>query len=162
MQPYVPPLLRQLESQGIEKVADSDHGDVRLILKKLGIESCSSTQPTAKHPPGFYLMPNVLTAWVGSGDDVVQFCESFLTDDVGSSKADKLRRAETADERHVVIILTADQLGPHTAVDTGELPTHPPDLPQGVDWLWVIASKSPPVRAVYWSPAGQWSETLVG
>jgi hypothetical protein len=162
MQPHVPSLLRQLESQGIDKVFDSDHSDMRLTLKKLGIESCSSTQPTSMHRPGFYLMPNVLTAWVGNGDDVVQFCQSFLADDVGSAKTDKLRRAETADERHVVIILTADQLGPHAAVDTGELPSHPPDLPQGVGWLWVIASKSPPIRVVYWSPAGRWSESVVG
>ncbi len=161
MQSYVPSLLRELESQGIDKVADSGNGDMQVALKRLGIESCSSTQPTTMHPAGFFLMPNILTAWVGNGDDVLQFCESFLADDLGGSKADKLRRAETADERHVVIILTAEQLGPHTAVDTGELPTHSPDLPQGVDWLWVIASKSPPIRAVYWSPAGRWSEAVV-
>ncbi len=160
IQSQVPSLLRQLENQGIDKVTRSGYGDIQAMLKKLGIDSCSSCQPTAKHPPGFYLMSNVLAAWVGNGDGVMQFCEGFLANDSGRSKVDKLRRAE-ADEKHVVIILTTDQLGPHTAVDTGELPTHPPDLPQGLDWLWVIASKSPPIRTIYWSPAGQWSEVVV-
>jgi len=30
---------------------------MQVTLKRLGIESCSSTQPTAMHPPGFFLMP---------------------------------------------------------------------------------------------------------
>ncbi len=90
----------------------------------------------------------------------MQFCENFLISDSGRPKVDKVRRAE-ADERHVVILLTPDQLGPHTAIDTGELPTHSPDLPKGLDWLWVIASKPPPIRAIYWNPAGHWSEAVV-
>jgi hypothetical protein len=68
---------------------------MQVTLMKLGIESCSSTLPTDVHNPGFFMMPNVLTAWVGEGDDAVQFCESFLADDLGSSKVAKLRRGES-------------------------------------------------------------------
>jgi hypothetical protein len=159
MQSHVPSLLDRLESQRIDKVSSSGHGDIQDMLKRLGIDFCSSSQPTAKHPPGFYLMPNARAAWVGNGENVRQFCEDFLADKPGRSKVDKLRRAK-ADERHLVIILTMDQVGPHTAVDTGELPVNPPDLPQGIDWLWVIASKSTPIRTIYWNPVTQWSEVV--
>jgi len=121
VQSHVPALLFQLESQGIDKVSHSGYGHIQTMLKKLGIDSCPSTRPTAKHPPGYYLMPRVLAAWAGDGDGVMQFCESFLASDPGRSKVDILLHPK-ADERHVVILLTTDQLGPHTAVDTGELP----------------------------------------
>lgn len=159
----VPALLRELEGEGIDQVSDLGHGSMQITLRELGIENCSSTRPTEDHPPGFFVMPKILTAMVGDGDNVVQFCQMLLATDLGSSKVDKLRRAEMANERHVVIIMTPDQLGPHTAVHTGEMPTQPPDLPQGVDWLWVIAAEwSAATRAIYWSPAGQWSEAVVG
>ncbi len=158
----VPALLRELESQGINQISDLGYGSVHLRLRNLGIESCFSTAPTEDHPVGFFMMPNVLTAWIGNGNDVVQFCNAFVADDLGSRKVAKLRRAEMVTERHLVNILTPDQLGPHTAVHTGEIPTQPPDLPHGVEWLWIIAGEwSAATRAIYWSPAGQWSEALV-
>ena len=51
VQSHVPALLFQLESQGIGKVSHSGYGHIQTMLKKLGIDSCSSTRPTAKHPP---------------------------------------------------------------------------------------------------------------
>jgi hypothetical protein len=160
MKPHIPALLRELESQGIDKATQSGYGNIAGTFRKHGIQSCSSSQPTMKHPPGFYLLPDILTAWVGDGESVRQFCEDFLSEDLGQSKVDKVGRAEP-DERHIVIILTMDQVGHHTAVDTGELPMQAPDLPDEIDWLWVIASKSPPIRAIYWSRAGHWSEALI-
>jgi hypothetical protein len=157
LQSLIPSLLGDLESRGINKVFDSDHN----ALKRLRIESCSSTEPTQMHPPGFYLHPNVVTTMVGDGNAVVEFCESFLAGNLGTSKVDKLRRAKAADERHVVIVLTTDELGPHVAVATGELPTRAPNLPHGIEWLWVIAPSSTPMRSIYWSPAGQWSHALI-
>lgn len=157
-------LLRDLECERIDRISDLGYGSMELMLRKVGIETCSSTVPTEMHPPGFFLMPKVMTGMVGDGDYVMQFCQMLLATELGRSKeVDKLRRAEMASERHLVIILTADQLGPHTAVHTGEMPTQPPDLPQGVDWLWVIGAEwSVTTRAIYWSPAGQWSEVVVG
>jgi hypothetical protein len=160
MRPRVPSLLGELESQGIDKATQSGYGNIQAVLTDLGIQSCSSSPPTAKHPPGFYLLPDVMAAWVGGGETVRQFCEGFLAEDLGRSKVSKVGRTKP-DERHIVIILTMEQVGHHTAVDTGELPIQPPDLPQGIDWLWMIASKSPPIRAIYWSPAGRWSEAVI-
>ena len=157
----IPSLLRELEAEGIDRISDLGYASMQLMLRKLGIENCSSSAPTERHPPGFYVMPKVLTAFVGDGDGAVQFCERLLATDLGRSKVDKLRRAE-ATERHLVIILTPHQLGPHTAIHTGEMPTQPPDLPYGVDWLWLIAAEwSAGTRVIYLSPAGQWAETVV-
>ncbi len=159
MTPQIPLLLRQLEDQGIDRVSHSGCGDISAILKRLGIDFCTSSQSTPKHPPGFYIMPSAVAAWVGDGESVRQFCENSLADR-GRSKVRKVLQAK-ADERHLVIILTMDQVGPHTAIDTGELPVYPPNLPQGIDWLWAVASKSTPIRAIYWSPAGRWSDVVI-
>lgn len=159
MQAQVPSLLRQLEGRGIAKISRGSHGDMQVKLKEMGIASCFSSPPTAKHPPGFYLLTDGLGGWVGDGESVRRFCEDFLAGP-GKSKVEKLRRA-IADERHAVIILTMDEVGPHTAVDTGELPTNPPNLPSGVDWLWVIASDTMPIRTIYSNPSGQWSDVVL-
>jgi len=158
----IPSLLRELEDEGLDQVSDLGHASMEMMLRSLHIEFCSSTRPTPDHPPGFFLVPKILTAMFGDGDNAVQFVGGFTAGALCSSKAAKLRRAEAASERHLVIILTPEQLGPHTAIHTGEMPTQPPDLPQGVDWLWVIAAEwSAATRVIYWSPAGQWSETVV-
>jgi len=154
--------LRELEDEGLDQVSDLGHASMEMMLRSLHIEFCSSTRPTPDHPPGFFLVPKILTAMFGDGDNAVQFVGGFTAGALCSSKAAKLRRAEAASERHLVIILTPEQLGPHTAIHTGEMPTQPPDLPQGVDWLWLIAAEwSAATRVIYWSPAGQWSETVV-
>jgi hypothetical protein len=57
--------------------------------------------------------------------------------------------------------LTADELGPFTAIDGGALPTSAPVLPPEVDWLWAVASHSLSARAVFWRPGGPWSEVVL-
>jgi hypothetical protein len=163
----VPSLLAQLECQGIDHMRGVNHryvpsefGGLGTNLDKLGIESCSSCRPTSKHPPGFLLWPGVLADWVRDGDSVTGFCEQLLADSSCQDVLDKLR-GSNADERHVVVILTFSQVGPHTAIDTGAFPSSPPELPDGIDWLWIIASKAPPVRAVYWKPMDGWSEVAL-
>ena len=126
----------------------------------LGIGSCWSAVPTPKHPPGFYGTPDAFGAWVGDAESVRKFCEEFLADEKQADVLAKLRQAE-ADERHAVIILTADEPGPLTAIDGGALPASAPDLPPEVDWLWVVASHSLPARAVFWRPGGPWSEVVI-
>lgn len=165
--PHMPSLLSQLECLGIDRIRGFDHRyapdgfrSLAIDLDNLGIESCFSSRPTLKHPPGFYLWPGILAAWVRDGDSATEFCEQLLADSACEDVLDKLRRSN-ADERHAVIILTFAQVGPHTAIDTGVLPSRPPRLPDGIDWLWIIASKAPPVRAVYWKPEAGWSQVAV-
>jgi hypothetical protein len=88
------------------------------------------------------------------------FCEGFLRD---AAQEDVLRKlAESGvDERHAVVIATDGQFGPHTAVDMGLAPIQPPDLDQCVDSLWVIAFRTPPVRACYWMRKHGWATTLL-
>ena len=121
----------------------------------------------AGHP---HLLPNIPPASMshlmpprhgsGDGESARKFCEEFLAVEKQGDVLAKLRRSE-ADERHAVIILTADELGPFTAIDGGALPISAPVLPPEVDWLWVVAFNSLPARAVFWCPGGPWSEVVM-
>jgi hypothetical protein len=153
-------LLAQLEQAKATRLSRADPHPLTTIMLDLGIGSCWSSEPTPKHPPGFYVTPDAFAAWAGDGERVRKFCEEFLANEKQADVLAKLRRAET-DERHAVTILTADALGPFTAIDGGALPTSAPVLPPEVDWLWVVASHSLPARAVFWRPGGPWSEVVM-
>ena len=153
-------LLVQLEQANADRLRRADRHPLTTIMLDLGIGSCWSSAPTPRHPPGFYVWPDSFAAFVGDGESVRKFCEEFLADEKQADVRAKLRRAE-ADERHVVIILTADELGPFTAIDDGALPTSAPLLPPEVDWLWAVASHSLPARAVFWRPGGPWAEVVM-
>jgi len=154
-------LLAQLEQAKANRLSRTDRHPLTGAMLDLGIGSCSSSPPTAKHPPGFYVTPDALAAWVGDGDSAQRFCEGFLADEKRSDVLAKLRDAD-ADEKHAVVILTPDELGPYTAIDGGARPTGAPGLPPGVGWLWMIASHSLPVPAVFWRPGGRWAELVMG
>jgi hypothetical protein len=153
-------LLSQIEQSKADWLSRSDQHPLTTIMIDLGVVSCWSSAPTPKHPPGFYVTPEAFAAWVGDGDDARKMCEEFLANEKQADVLEKLRQAE-ADERHVVIILTADELGPFTAIDGGALPTGAPVLPPEVEWLWVVALHSLPFRAVFWCPGGPWCEIVM-
>jgi len=125
-------LLFQLEQAKVNRLSRSNRHPLATIMLDLGVGSCWSSAPTAKHPPGFYVMPDAFAAWVGDGNSALKLCEEFLVDEKQADVLTKLGQAE-ADERHAVIILTADELGPFTAIDDGALPTRVPVLPPEVD-----------------------------
>lgn len=156
----LPALLVSLESRAIRDIRRFDHGDMADAVCRLGIHGCSAYPSTAKHPPGYYVLPDAFASWAGDGDDVAQFCGEFLADDKQADVLAKLRKSDL-NERHAIIILTTDQLGPHTVVDMGLLPRIPPIMPADIDWLWVIASKAPPVRASYWHRTQGWSNVML-
>jgi hypothetical protein len=153
-------LLVQLEHAKATRLSRADPHPLTTIMLDLGIGSCWSSEPTPKHPPGFYVTPDAFAAWVGDGERARKFCEGFLADEKRADVLSKLRRAET-DERHAVIILTIDALGPFTAIDGGALPISAPVLPSEVEWLWVVASHSLPARAIFWCLGGPWSEVVM-
>jgi hypothetical protein len=153
-------LLAQLEQANATRLSRADPHPLTTLMLELGIGFCWSQEPTPKHPPGFGVTPDAFAAFVGDGERARKFCEEFLADEKQTDVLAKLRRAE-ADERHAVIILTVDALGPFSAIDGGALPTRAPVLPPEVDWLWVVAFNSLPARAVFWCPGGPWSEVVM-
>ena len=157
LHPLVPSFLAQLEFLRVE-ILDRNryYGDeIHRALQTLRIRSCMSHPPTARHPPGFYLLPDAWASWVGDGEDIRRYGETFLAD---AAQADVLRKLAQsgADERHAVIVVTTGQLGPHPAVDMRLLPSSPPQIHDCIDWLWIIASQAPPAQGCYWSRDGGW------
>jgi hypothetical protein len=153
-------LLAQIEQAGFDRLSRADRYPLTTTMLALGIGSCWSTVPTPRHPPGFYATPEASADWVGDGESVRKFCETFLVAADQADVLDKLRQAK-ADETHAVVILTLDALGPFTAIDGGALPTSAPVLPLEVNWLWIVAAQSLPARAVFWRPGGPWSEVIL-
>ncbi|MFC6017277.1 hypothetical protein ACFP2T_13800 [Plantactinospora solaniradicis] len=60
-----------------------------------------------------------------------------------------------------MIVLTIDWFGEFGAIEDGALPALPPDLPQGLDGLWIVTHKNLPVRAVYWRGDEVWRDVVV-
>ena len=119
---------------------------------------CWSHPPTQLHPPGFYLNARATAAFVGDGDDAVRACDEFLA--VTTDVPAKLL-ASGMTERHAVVLVTVDWLGPFSSIEGGVLPKIAPTLPNGVDCLWMVTLKSPPIRAIYWLGDGVWRETVL-
>lgn len=153
-----PDLLVRLERSGVDQLRRTPYDPWSPELKSLGVVSCWSHEPTDKHPPGFYLNPFPTGAWIGDGNDTVRACEDFLkeTPDIAAKLS-----ASDFGERHAVIIVTIDWLGPFSSIEGGALPTTPPTLPEGVDCLWMVILKKPPIRAVYWLGDGIWRDIIV-
>ncbi|ROO51172.1 hypothetical protein EDC02_6040 [Micromonospora sp. Llam0] len=154
-----PSFLADLERAGVDRLPRTSTADPRLPdLRALGVASCTSTAPTEKHPPGFYINPAAVAAFAGDGDGALRKAEALLlevTDVVA-----KLQLSGTA-ERHAVIMITHDWLGPHTALEGDAVPNTPPELPDGIDCLWLVVQLPPPTRAVYWLGDGQWRDVIV-
>jgi hypothetical protein len=88
----------------------------------------------------------------------VQACDEFLA--VTPDVAGKLL-ASGLPERHVVVAVTVDWLGPFSSIEAGALPKTAPALPEGVDCLWMVTLKQPPVRAIYWLGDRVWRDIVL-
>ena len=153
------PLLQRLERDGVDRVgrgAGRQHGP---DLSSARVDSCWSFDATVGHPPGFYLWPVTKgAAWPGDGDAIVRECDQFLSTvpDVSAKLA-----ASGLSERHAVVVVTVDWFQLFASVEYGALPAIPPSLPEGVDCLWLITLKSPPIRAAYWLGDRTWRGTTL-
>ncbi|WP_326560029.1 hypothetical protein [Micromonospora sp. NBC_01796] len=148
--------LVELEHAGVERC--TRRSQLPPALQALGVASVRSFPPTEQRPPGFRLNPLPTGAWEHSADDAVRECVEFLhaTPDV----LGKLL-ASGAPERHAVVIVTVDWLEAFAALRHGSTPTAAPDLPEGVECLWMIALKALPIRAIYWLGDGVWRDVLL-
>lgn len=153
-----PAHLAQLERDGIDRLPRDWHPAWPAELRSLGAASCRSFPPTPGRPPGFYLIQYPTGVWSPSADVVAREADEFLavTHDVSAKLV-----ASGRPERHAVVVVTVDQLGPSVAIKNGALPATPPRLPNGVDCLWMITLSMPPIRAVYWLGDGGWHDIVL-
>ena len=93
-------------------------------------------------------------AWGGSGEVILKAANSFLR--TGPDVAEKLRNSGPG-AGHAVVVVTDDQFEFFFALESGHVPSAPPELPGGVDCLWLVTLNDPPVKAVYWPKGGPWS-----
>jgi hypothetical protein len=56
-----------------------------------------------------------------------------------------------------VVIVTVDRFEFFVALENGHVPTTSPVLPDGIDCLWLVTLKAPPLQAVYWTGDGPWA-----
>jgi len=152
-----PDLLAQLERDSIEQLR-TFRDPWPPELRSLGVARCWSQSPPQPYPPGFYLNPLPTGASVPDGDDAVRACDEFLavTPDVPAKLL-----ASGMTQRHAVVLVTVDWLGPFSSIMNGALPKIAPTLPNGVDCLWMVTFKSPPIRAIYWLGDGVWRDTVL-
>jgi hypothetical protein len=152
------PLLQQLERAGVEH-ADAHFGfGCHVDLDSAQVVSCWSFGQTTKHPPGFYLWPPTNGAWVGDGENIVREVGEFLP--TAPDVAAKLAHSGLS-ERHAVLVVTVDRFALFASLDCGALPVSRPHLPAGVDCLWLVTMKSPPIRVVYWLADGAWRDATL-
>ena len=130
--------------------------EIHRELDRLGVRHVFALEPTEKHPPGFYVMPNMLSYWVPDVDDLPAIASRVLADDLAEKLRDQLARAE-ADERHAFLFFGAFEnaaAGPlREPGDT--LPSAAPTLPAPIDGLW-ITSDERGARVIAWLPHRGW------
>jgi hypothetical protein len=110
------------------------------------VARCWAQSPTQRYPPGFYLNQLPSSVYAPDGDDAMRACDGFwavIPDVPGKLLASGMT------ERHAVVVVTVDWLGPFSSIVDGALPKIAPTLPDGVDCLWIVTLKSPPIRAIY-------------
>ncbi|MEV0935579.1 hypothetical protein ACIBMX_21725 [Streptomyces phaeochromogenes] len=154
----IPNLLSELEERGVlpETAPYFWQHDFNLYIEfeRLGIDSLSCIPSTEKHPPGYYVMQ---ASWGGIVPELERVVASAC-ELVSSPSMSKLRRqlaAAETDERHAFLIYGWEYMEAVPLSHEGPLPSDPPELPEGIDgvWLSTTASRSP---AIAWIPRRGW------
>lgn len=164
----LPAFLRELEGQGVTEIArqrrrqevpESMEGRARA----LGI--VSGNQSGTDFPGSIYLtieQPHERTGGAvdSTGSAVPGWVRNFLLDSHQSDVLGKLARSR-ARERHAFILLPGFTTAPFGVVDMllrdedDVVPTTPPDLPDPVTHVWLMAFWSAG-SGLRWSPNGGW------
>ena len=127
------------------------------LLERLGIQYLGASSPTARHPPGFYLMPDGWSYWVPGVDAVPKFVSDLMSGPKMSTLRRQLNDAET-DERHAYFVVGHEN-AIHVALTADErgLPSEAPVMPPMIDGVWLTASSSV-ARVLAWLPGRGWIE----
>lgn len=155
------PLLEQIESHGME---DADNIDLYDLYEDADekwpeIASIRSRPPSARFTAGYEITMSGWSGWVGSGDDVLTYVEDQI-DTQWADVVSKLRDTGK-EETHAVVLLTYDVPGPITAIEDGKTPVRPPQLPDNIHGLWIVARGVFPLRGVYFLPGQGWQEVTI-
>jgi hypothetical protein len=132
----------------------------------MSVVGAFSSDPTPKHPPGFYLLPAPWGGWDAGIASIPRFASALLSDADGSLATDLRRQlgAADADERHAFLFLGWENGEAWSLMDPGDLPsealplpTEPPVLPAPIDGLW-LSTFSSRSRTIAWLPGRGWIE----
>lgn len=152
-------LLTDLEARDITEASELDLYDLYDDPEKdwPEIDGISSREPTERRGAGFQITMSGWTGWVGDGDDALSYVEEQLS----TTWLDVVRKLTDTGrvEGHAVVLLVDDVIGPKWAIEEGETPMREPELPTGVDALWIISLRFP-LRCVYWLPGQVWQEVI--
>lgn len=153
----LPAVLTDLERCGVSHVAYRSFESHQMGLADLGVAACSSTSASQRRP-GFYLLSDWRSEWGGEGDDIVRRCDAFI-----QSVPDVTQKllASRRPERHIVIVVTPDWVGPFGGIQHGPLPGMAPTLPDGINGVWLVTLRESPIRALYWRDGDVWREAEV-
>lgn len=125
----------------------------------LGVESAWPSEPTAMHPPGFYLMPSPWGGGVPGIDALPGFCDHHLASEEMSKLRRQLARADT-DERHAFFVVGwSHMIISALSARSESLPATAPELVNGVDGIWVTPTTTDG-RVLAWLPGEGWLQGL--
>jgi len=153
----LPAVLTDMEERGVSRAAYRSFESHQMGLAGLGIAGCWSTSASQRRP-GFYLLSDWKFEWGGEGDDIVHRCDEFIR--AVPDVTQKLRASNRL-ERHIVIVVTPDWVGPFGGIQHGPLPGLAPTLPDGINGVWLVTLRQPPVRVLYWRVGDIWREAEV-
>jgi hypothetical protein len=142
----LPAMLADLERREVSRVAYRSFESHQRGPADLGIAGCWRTFQS-RRPPGFYLLSDWKFEWGGDGDDIVRRCEEFIR--TVPDVTQKLK-ASGFSERHAIVVVTPDWVGPFGGIQHGPMPTLSPTLPAGISDVWLVTLRQPPIRALYW------------
>lgn len=123
--------------------------------KALGVESAWPSEPTAMHPPGFYLMPRPWGGGVPGIDALPGFCDHHLASEKMSKLRQQLSGADT-DERHAFFVVGwSHMIISAMSARSESLPATAPELIDGIDGIWVTPMTTGG-RVLAWLPGESW------
>lgn len=161
----LPDLLRMLENQNVRSLGRHDQSNEALWARTHGI--AHARQSGTSYPGSVYftidLPPGELSGWVrpDPGDTVAPWVSNLLALDRYTDVAAKLL-ASGLDERHAFVLVPIFAVdGTFELVDLlwrddMALPSQDPQLPDGVDNVWVVGTFSSGC-GFRWSSGGGWS-----
>jgi hypothetical protein len=118
----LPGFLVTLEAAGIDLVRRGEWGRWRREMDRLGLQMCTSHEPSPTTGPGYRFLPAPRAAFEQRINKAVERCEHFLSERAQRDVIDKLRRAD-ASERHAA----PTRLGSTCLIKSAEeLPCRPP------------------------------------
>ncbi|MBT2383676.1 hypothetical protein [Streptomyces sp. ISL-11] len=151
----IPALLSRVEVAGDKVLAHPwRRGELSEHLDRIGVDDLVCVPPTEKHPPGYYVMPAPWGGGVPSMDEAVASACQHLASQVMRKIRKQLANAQ-ADEKHAFLFYGWEYMEAIPFSRDDEFPRAAPQLPAGVDALW-LTSTLHESAVVVWLPDRGW------